>query len=181
MASATRTLTRALRSTPATSALRTPATRRFAAHGRKIPARRGYASEAPRPSGGSNSILLYGGVAAVVLAGAGYYAFGSSTSVAQAAKASSDNKQQGGVFSPSREDYQKVYQAIAKRLIDEDDYDDGSYGPVLLRLGWHSSGKWAAGEKGNTSPFSADRLFPRTGTRCIRTDAALSQGSLDSS
>ena len=41
---------------------------------------------------------------------------------------------------PHAEDYQRVYNAIAKRLQDYDDYDDGSYGPVLLRLGWHASG-----------------------------------------
>lgn len=140
MASVSRTFTRALRSTPVTPALRTTTTRRVVAQGSKFQPRRGYASEAPKSSGGSNT-ALYGGVAAVLLAGAGYYAFGASTSAVQTGKAMSDNKQQGGIFSPNREDYIKVYQAIAKRLIDEDDYDDGSYGPVLLRLGWHSSGK----------------------------------------
>jgi cytochrome c peroxidase len=35
-----------------------------------------------------------------------------------------------GPFVPTQADYQKVYDAIAKRLADETDYDDGSYGPV---------------------------------------------------
>jgi cytochrome c peroxidase len=52
----------------------------------------------------------------------------------QAAKANSM------VFTPKLEDYQRVYDGIAKRLEEKDDYDDGSYGPVLLRLAWHASG-----------------------------------------
>ena len=43
-------------------------------------------------------------------------------------------------FVPRFEDYQKAYDLIAKRLEEKDDYDDGSYGPVLLRLAWHASG-----------------------------------------
>ena len=33
-------------------------------------------------------------------------------------------------FEPTKEDYQKVYDEIAKLLVEKDDYDDGSYGPV---------------------------------------------------
>jgi len=44
------------------------------------------------------------------------------------------------LFVPRIENYQQVYDAIAKRLQEHDDYDDGSYGPVLLRLAWHASG-----------------------------------------
>lgn len=40
----------------------------------------------------------------------------------------------------SYEDYAKVYKAIADKLVEDDDYDDGSYGPVLVRLAWHASG-----------------------------------------
>ncbi|RMJ11466.1 hypothetical protein PHISP_08878, partial [Aspergillus sp. HF37] len=35
--------------------------------------------------------------------------------------------QSAGVFKPTVEDYQKVYNAIAKQLWEKDDYDDGSY------------------------------------------------------
>jgi cytochrome c peroxidase len=34
----------------------------------------------------------------------------------------------------------QVYEAIAKILDEDPDYDDGSYGPVLVRLAWHASG-----------------------------------------
>jgi cytochrome c peroxidase len=62
------------------------------------------------------------------------------------------------VFIPTTRDYQKVYDAIAKRLVDEDDYDDGSYGPVVLRLGWHASGTYdiltkTGGSNGATMRF----------------------------
>ena len=49
-------------------------------------------------------------------------------------------KETRGIFTPKKEDYQKVYDEIAKALVEQDDYDDGSYGPVLLRLAWHCSG-----------------------------------------
>jgi cytochrome c peroxidase len=40
-----------------------------------------------------------------------------------------------GIFTPKFEDYQKVYNEIAERLEEKDDYDDGSYGPVLTAIG----------------------------------------------
>lgn len=49
-------------------------------------------------------------------------------------------KETKGIFTPTKDDYQKVYNEIAKLLEEKDDYDDGSYGPVLLRLAWHCSG-----------------------------------------
>ncbi|KAL2847411.1 heme peroxidase [Aspergillus pseudodeflectus] len=44
------------------------------------------------------------------------------------------------VHVPSQEDYQKVYNEVARLLAEMDEYDDGSYGPVVLRLSWHASG-----------------------------------------
>lgn len=35
-------------------------------------------------------------------------------------------------FKPTQKDYQKVYDEVARKLADETDYDDGSYGPVCL-------------------------------------------------
>lgn len=41
-----------------------------------------------------------------------------------------------------QEYYQKVYNAIAQKLIDVDDYDFGSYAPLLVRLAWHNCGSY---------------------------------------
>src|SRR5438270_11730955 len=40
-------------------------------------------------------------------------------------------------------DYQAVYAAVAATLKEgAEDYDDGSFGPVVVRLGWHASGTY---------------------------------------
>lgn len=66
-----------------------------------------------------------------------------------------------GIFTPTPEDYQKVYNAVAKKLWEEDSYDDGSYGPVVLRLAWHASGTYDAetgtgGSNGATMRFAPE-------------------------
>ncbi|GFH25490.1 dolichyl-diphosphooligosaccharide--protein glycosyltransferase 48 kDa subunit [Haematococcus lacustris] len=38
-------------------------------------------------------------------------------------------------------DYGAVRSAVAN-ILDKDDYDDGSFGPVLVRLAWHASGTY---------------------------------------
>ena len=150
MASAARTFTRALR-TPVSSSIKRTATFTPRTTFRQQ-ARRGYADSASPKSGGSNTALI-GGIVAVLAAGGAYYAFGSDASAADAAKAAGS-----GVFTPKQEDYQKIYDAIAKRLVEHDEYDDGSYGPVLLRLGWHASGTYdvatnTGGSNGATMRF----------------------------
>jgi cytochrome c peroxidase len=65
------------------------------------------------------------------------------------------------VFTPKFEDYQKVYNEIAARLEEKDDYDDGSYGPVLVRLAWHCSGTYdkvtgTGGSNGATMRFAPE-------------------------
>ena len=110
-----------------------PATRaRFAPVARQAfrqQSRRGYASEAGAKSGGSSTLLWVTGGAAIL--GIGAYVYTSNPSLFAAEKKP---------FAPTFEDYQKVYNAVAKKLEEKDDYDDGSYGPVLLRLAWHASG-----------------------------------------
>lgn len=93
--------------------------------------KRGYASESSSSSSSRNSLIWILGLA--VVGGGGYYAYSQGIlDGAVGAKAKP--------FEPKFEDYQKVYDAIATKLTDETDYDDGSYGPVLLRLAWHASG-----------------------------------------
>lgn len=118
MASAARSASRAfLRSGPSVR----PAARnaRFAlpAQGVRGGARRGYASEAGQPKSSSGGIW---GIGFAVAAGAGAYFYLNGESTPK------------GPFVPTQADYQKVYDAIANRLANETDYDDGSYGPVSI-------------------------------------------------
>jgi cytochrome c peroxidase len=140
MAPASRTFTRFLRTTPS---IRTPTARtaRLAIPTQvfRQQTRRTYASPAdngPDKFEGNPNGMLYG-AGALLLGAAGYGVylqkpewFGQGVKAAKIATP----------FAPKYEDYQKVYDAVAKRLEEEDGYDDGSYGPVLLRLAWHASG-----------------------------------------
>ena len=70
-------------------------------------------------------------------------------------------KETTGLFTPKFDDYQKVYNEIAARLEEKDDYDDGSYGPVLVRLAWHASGTFdketgTGGSNGATMRFAPE-------------------------
>lgn len=64
-------------------------------------------------------------------------------------------------FTPNQADYQRVYDAVAARVWEMDNYDDGSYAPVLLRLAWHSSGTYdvesnTGGSNGATMRFEPE-------------------------
>lgn len=96
--------------------------------------RRGYASG----TNGNNSRtgLYVTGLGLLALGGGLYYYVNGSPINLKEGSA----KETRGIFTPKKDDYQKVYDAIAKLLEDKDDWDDGSYGPVILRLAWHCSG-----------------------------------------
>lgn len=138
MASASRSFSRALRT--AAPSFRTTSTRssaRFVAPVQNFSRqqwRRGYATEkdeGPDKYEGNPTGLLWG--AGALLTGAAVYG----VYLLNPEWFGQENK---NPFVPRFEDYQKVYNLIAKRLEEKDDYDDGSYGPVLLRLAWHASG-----------------------------------------
>ena len=61
---------------------------------------------------------------------------------------------------PTQKDYQAVYNEIAHRLEDIDDYDDGSYGPVIVRLAWHCSGTYDAATNTGGSNGATMRFAP---------------------
>ncbi|KAL2154855.1 hypothetical protein VTH82DRAFT_3531 [Thermothelomyces myriococcoides] len=140
MATATRTFTRALR-TSARPAFTAAPRLAFRQGGRRF-----YSSESAPKSGSSAWIWAAGAVAA---GAGGWYFLNNQGSVGPQ------------VFKPKYEDYQAVYNEIANRLEENSDYDDGSYGPVLLRLAWHASGTYdketgTGGSNGATMRFSPE-------------------------
>ena len=170
MASAARTFTRALRSNPVTSSIKRTAT--FAPRTTfRQQARRGYADSAS-PKSGSNTLLI-GGIVAALAAGGGYYALSTGTGADPESVAAGTS-----VFTPTKADYQKVYDAIAEKLIEHDEYDDGSYGPVLLRLGWHASGTYdvATGTGGSNG---ATMRFPPEGDHGANSGLAAARDFLE--
>jgi cytochrome c peroxidase len=138
MASASRTFTRALRT--AAPSLRATSTQssRFIAPSQtafRQQWQRGYATgkeDGPDKFEGNPTSLIWG--AGGLLVGTALYGLYTQKPelFGQEAKIK--------IFTPRFEDYQKVYNMIAKRLEEHDEYEDGSYGPVILRLAWHASG-----------------------------------------
>ncbi|KAK1222048.1 heme peroxidase [Marasmius sp. AFHP31] len=115
------------------------------------------AGSTPPPK--SSNTALFAGLGVAALGGAAYYLMsGSSDPVktgVQAAKVKAN-------FVPSKEDYQKVYNRIAEIMDEAGDYDDGSYGPVLLRLAWHSSGTYDKDTKTGGSNYATMRFQPES-------------------
>ncbi|KAL8999268.1 MAG: hypothetical protein Q9169_001813 [Polycauliona sp. 2 TL-2023] len=120
------------------------------------PSRRGYASG---PNGASSRTPYIIGALALAGAGGGAYFYLNNGSLLQAKEGSSGETP--GAFTPTKDDYQKVYNLIASRLEEKDDYDDGSYGPVIVRLAWHCSGTYdkltnTGGSNGATMRFAPE-------------------------
>ena len=63
----------------------------------------------------------------------------------------------------SFDDYQRIYNTIAEKIREEDEYDGYiGYGPILVRLGWHSSGTYdkndnTGGSYGGTMRFKLEQ------------------------
>lgn len=116
--------------------------------------RRGYASE---PAKSSSNGLLYAVLGLGAAGGAGYYFYTQSNGSLLSGSASETK----GIFTPKFEDYEKVYNDIATLLAEKDEYEDGSYGPVLVRLAWHASGTFdkltgTGGSNGATMRFAPE-------------------------
>ena len=116
--------------------------------------RRGYAS-GPEAAGSSKGLWI--GLTIAAAAGVGGYLYTSKDY--NFTKGSSNET--AGIFKPTKDDYQKVYDYISELLVEKDDYDDGSYGPVLVRLAWHASGTYDAatgtgGSNGATMRFAPE-------------------------
>ncbi|KAI9442546.1 heme peroxidase [Lactarius indigo] len=111
---------------------------------------RKYSTEAPPPK--SSNTALYATI------GLGYYAYSSSDTAATTAKSGVQATKAALKFTPTKADYQKVYDKIAQKIDDAGDYDDGSFGPVLLRLAWHSAGTFDKESKTGGSNYATMRF-----------------------
>ena len=60
---------------------------------------------------------------------------------------------------PSEADYNKVAEDIAK-ILKRPGYDDGSLGPVFVRLAWHASGTFCQRTQTGGSDGGTMRFFP---------------------
>ncbi|CAB4254616.1 similar to Saccharomyces cerevisiae YKR066C CCP1 Mitochondrial cytochrome-c peroxidase [Maudiozyma barnettii] len=64
------------------------------------------------------------------------------------------------------DDYQRIYNKIAEKIREDDEYDGYiGYGPILVRLGWHSSGTYnkennSGGSYGGTYRFKLENTDP---------------------
>ena len=151
MASAARTFTRTIsHAKPSGSSFRLATGNTFTRS-----SRRGYAS-GPDPRRSNLGLFLGGG--ALAAAGATVFYFYNQQDIHLIKGSAGETK---GIFKPTKEDYQKVYDEIASLLVEKDEYDDGSYGPVLVRLAWHASGTYDAatgtgGSNGATMRFAPE-------------------------
>lgn len=102
--------------------------------------RRGYSTESSGPSPSSEDAKsnkgLFIGLGVAALAGAGYYIYASSNpnarEAATAVKSGVQSAKALAHFTPSKEDYQKVYNRLAALLDDAGEYD-GQFLVFMLR------------------------------------------------
>lgn len=90
--------------------------------------RRGYASETSPPGGSGKGIII--GLTLAAIGGAGYYLYANDLISGLAGAAGGSSTKPSGPFQPGKSDYQKVYNDVAELLESNDEYDNGSYGPV---------------------------------------------------
>ena len=162
---ATNTISTTTKSTSAV-AVRQPFSRQsqrlFQSHARRFDANTENTSSSSS-GGSSSSSAIYWALGLVTAAGAGYYAYATGYLTPAAAAEARDKAEHaadkakgklkggsggggsasgsgGGGAQKGNKDYQAVYNHVAKLLEERDDYEDGSYGPLLLRLAWHASG-----------------------------------------
>ncbi|KIM30511.1 peroxidase [Serendipita vermifera MAFF 305830] len=108
-------------------------------------------------SGGATWLLLGVAVAAI---GGGYYVYSSPQDAETLAKSGKQAAKAAVGKTPKLEDYQQVYNKVAQLLDEAGDYDDGSYGPVLVRLAWHASGTYDKETNTGGSNYATMRFNP---------------------
>ncbi|GAA5802443.1 hypothetical protein HPULCUR_007908 [Helicostylum pulchrum] len=116
---------------------------------------RAYSSEVPKKSGSGGLVFL---TLAAVGGAAGYYYNSTQSFQTKTATPVKTEKTE-----KKNLDYQQIYNEIAEMLEDDPEYDDGSYGPVFVRLAWHSSGTYDKDTKTGGSNGATMRFKPEAG------------------
>lgn len=110
------------------------------------PVMRSYSSQGGESGVGSGRGAIFAGGA--LLTGLGLYFFNNLNNYEGTRnQAVAKIEEKLPVDSGSR-DYQKVYNAIVD-VLENENYDDGTFAPVLLRLAWHASGTFSKHDKAN--------------------------------
>ncbi|KAK7033326.1 peroxidase [Favolaschia claudopus] len=152
-----------LRASVRRSAFRASASTRSTQSGAVRAAFRRYSTPPPAPEPAkSNTGLIVGVLAAVVVGGGSYYYFSQPGDAETALRSGIQAAKAKTNFTPTQADYQKVYNKIAELLDEAGDYDDGSYGPVILRLAWHASGTYDAASNSGGSNYATMRFQPES-------------------
>lgn len=119
-----------------------------------------------RPTPPKPNLALFAALGVAAFSGVGYFLYISNSDTgswnAASALTSGQAVKAKASFTPTREDYQKVYNRIAKLLDEAGEYDDGSYGPVILRLAWHSSGTYDKETNSGGSNYATMRFAPES-------------------
>ncbi|KAL4251457.1 Peroxidase [Abortiporus biennis] len=129
---------------------------------------RRYTTETPAPAPKKSNVGLYAGLGAAVVGGIAFYIYSSDSDAAKTAgtalKSGAQSAKVAANYVPTKADYIKVYNKIAEVLdsAGDVDYDDGSYGPVLLRLAWHSSGTYDKETNTGGSNYATMRFEPES-------------------
>ncbi|CAJ0833476.1 7299_t:CDS:2 [Entrophospora sp. SA101] len=105
-------------------------------------------------SGGNSALWLGAGLVAV---GVGYFAYNSETILASLQNLNPATPSPKTATTP---DYQKIYYEIAD-ILEDDNHDDGNFGPLFIRLAWHAAGTYdketnTGGSNGATMRFSPE-------------------------
>ncbi|CCL98714.1 uncharacterized protein FIBRA_00718 [Fibroporia radiculosa] len=115
-----------------------------------------------------SNTALFAGLGAAAVGGIAFLVYTSSSDSAKEAgtalKSGAQAARVAANFVPTKEDYQKVYNRIAEVMDEAMDkgYDDGSYGPVLLRLAWHASGTYDKETGTGGSNYATMRFEPES-------------------
>ncbi|CAO3670871.1 unnamed protein product [Rhizopus stolonifer] len=125
---------------------------------------RGYTSTGTPKKGGSGRFVF---LSLATLGGVGGYYYTSAQSIKTKTSPLSTVKKEI--------DYEKIYNEIAELLEENPDYDDGSYGPVFLRLAWHASGTYdvetnTGGSNGATMRFKPESIHAANNGLAIARD-----------